>query len=89
MLHRRRRVVLKYSLDFTLDIIAVRDKILVAYAALSLSLILPLFSHFIKYLSNNDFYLSAMDQHNPIRVFDNLSNFFLNMKCQRKWLETH
>jgi hypothetical protein len=58
MLHRLGRVVLKYSLDFTLDIIAVRDEVLVAYAALSLSLISPLFSHFIEYLSNNDFYLS-------------------------------
>jgi hypothetical protein len=89
MLHRLGRVVLKSSLDFTLDIIAVRDEILVAYAALSSSLISPLFSHFIEYLSNNNFYLSVKAQHNLIRVFDNLSNLFLNVKCWRNCLGPH
>jgi hypothetical protein len=89
MLHRLGWVVLKSGLDFTLDIITVRDEILMAYAALSLSLISPLFSHLIEYLSNNNYYLRVKGQHNLIRVFDNLSNFFLKVKCQLKCLGSH
>jgi hypothetical protein len=89
MLHRLGRVVLKSRLDFTLDIIAVRNEILMAYAVLSLSLTSPLFSHFIEYLSNNNFYLSVKGQHNLIRVFDNLCNLILNVKCRRNCLGPH